>query len=122
MTSVPGGTDTGTPSMIRLIMPSAIRPPSPVALARQIGLKLAPEFLDAADDGRRARVRQYADRLAGHVLGEIEQEIQIVRLSLPREDPLEDLGRPGCAFAALRALRARLVRVEPGEPHDLIDH
>src|SRR5262245_30793204 len=106
MTRVPGATETGTPSIVRLTSWSGI---DRLLLSRQIRLKLPAEFLDAADDGRRARVRQHADRLARHVLGEIEQQVEIFGLALPRQDPLENLGRPRGAFAALRALRARLV-------------
>src|SRR5437867_6679269 len=127
MTSVPGGTLTGAPSIVRLIMPSAIsRLPSAdhyrLALAREIGFEFASEFLDPTHDGCRARVRQHADRLPRHVLGEIEEEVEVFGLALPRQDPLHDLGGPRRALAALRALRARLMRIETGEAHDLIDH
>src|SRR5205823_3071739 len=55
-------------------------------------------------------------------VGEVEQQIQVGRLPLPRQDPLENLRGPRGAFATLRALGARVVRVEPGESHDLVDH
>src|SRR2546425_13309879 len=120
MSSVPGGTLTGVPSIVRLTTPSAIgRPPSRhhhgAPPARDVVLERALEALDAAHHGRRAGVREHADRLARHVLRQVEQEIQVGRLALPREDPLEDLRGPRGAFAALRALSARLVRVEAGE-------
>src|SRR5262249_52427012 len=51
-----------------------------------------------------------------------EQQIEVAHLALAREDALQDFRRPGGAFAALRALRARLVRVEARQPHRLVDH
>src|SRR5437879_1083844 len=63
-----------------------------------------------------------SDRLARHVLREVEQQVQVGRLALPRQNALEDLGGPGGAFTALRALGARLVGVEAGQPHDLVHH
>src|SRR3954470_12089536 len=117
MTRVPGGTETGTPSIVRLIKPSAIsRLPSAnhdgLAFACEIGFKLPAEFLDTAHDRRGARIRQHTDRLARHVLGKIEQQIEILGFALSREDPLHDLRGPRGAFATLRALRARLMRIE----------
>src|SRR3989440_9010678 len=133
MTSVPFGTLTGTPSMVRLTSSSGItRPPSlfprppwschhhRFASSRDVVFELVPELLDAGDDGRGARVRQHADRLAGHVLGEVEQQVQGGRLALARENALEDLGGPRPALAALRALRARLLGAEARQPHDLV--
>src|SRR3989442_10585812 len=114
MSNVPGGTLTGTPSMVRFTTPSAISaPPSRdhygLPLARDVVLEFAAKLLDAGDDGRGAGVGEHADRLPGHVVREVEQEIEIGRLPLAREDPLEDLGGPGGALATLGALGARLV-------------
>src|SRR5258705_1081390 len=127
MTSVPGGTLTGAPSIVSLIMPSAIcRLPSAdhyrLALACEIGFEFAPKLLDPTYDRSRDGVGEHADRLARLVLGEIEEQVEVFGLALPRQDPLHDLGRPGSAFAALRALRARLVCVEACQAHDLVDH
>src|SRR3954470_11061091 len=109
MTRVPGGTETGTPSIVRLIKPSAIsRLPSAnhdgLAFACEIGFKLSAEFLDTADDRRGARIGQHADRLARHVLGQIEEQVEILGLALPREDPLHDSRGPRGALATLGAL------------------
>src|SRR3989441_10377673 len=127
MTSVPGGTLTGAPSIVRLIKPSAIsRQPSAnqygCAFAGQVRLELSAELLDAAHDRRRARIGPRADRFARHVLREIASQIEVFRLPLPRQDALEDLRCPRGAFPALRALRARLVRIELRQAHDLVDH
>src|SRR2546428_9586062 len=117
MSSVPGGTLTGTPSMVRLMTPSAISaPPScdhhGLPLARDVVLEFAAKLLDAGDDGRGAGVGEHADRLPGHVVREVEQEIEIGRLPLAREDPLEDLGGPGGAFPTVGASGGRLVGVK----------
>src|SRR5882762_8026110 len=103
MTSVPGGTETGAPSIVRLIMPSAIsRLPSAdhyrLALACEIGFEFASEFLDPTYDRCGARIREHADRLARHVFREVQEQIEVLGLALPREDPLHDLGRPRRAF------------------------
>src|SRR5713101_4051893 len=86
MTRVPGGTLTGTPSMVRLIEPSAIgRRPSGrhgAFLPRDVRLELALELPDPAHDRRRARVRQHADRLPRHVVGEVEQQVEVLHGAL----------------------------------------
>src|SRR5689334_16797884 len=112
MSSVPGGTLTAMPSIVRLTTSFAISaPPSRdhhgIPPARDVVLEFTAELLDAGDDGRRAGVGEHADGLPRHVLREVEQKIEVRRLALAREDPLEDLGRPSGAFAALRALGAR---------------
>src|ERR1044071_2349881 len=91
MTSVPGGTLTGAPSMVRLTRPSVISRLSSAnqygcAFACEIRLELPADLLDAAHNRSRTRVRQHADRLSGHVFGEIEQQIEIFGLPLPRQN------------------------------------
>src|SRR2546422_3418931 len=46
--------------------------------------------------------RSHTDRLTGHVVGEVEQQIQVGRLPLPRQDPLENLRGPRGSYATLR--------------------
>src|SRR4051812_42350050 len=79
-----------------------------LARAGDVGLELGAELLDSAHDRSGAGVAQHADRLAGHVLGEVEQELEVFLLALPGENPLEDPGGPRRAFPALSALRAGL--------------
>src|SRR6266702_3322429 len=134
MTSVPLGTLIGRSSIVRVTRSSAItlpasRSPHPgcschqrPAPAGDVVLELIPELLDPRDHRCRARVREHADRLAGHVLRQIEQQVEVLRLALARENALEDLRGPGGALATLRTLGARLVRVEARQPHDLVDH
>src|SRR2546422_7089764 len=127
MTSVPGGTLTGAPSIVRLIKPSAIsRLPSAdhyrLAFACEIGLEFASEFLDPTHDRSGAGIRENTDRFSRHVFREIQEQVEVLSLALSRQNALHDPGGPGGALAALGALRARLMRIETGEAHDLIDH
>src|SRR5215207_1249243 len=92
------------------------------ALAGDVRLELVTEFRDPGHDGRGAGVAEHADRLARHLLGDLEQGVEITHRSLPCLDAFEDLGRPRRAFAALRALRAALVGVEAREARDLTHH
>src|SRR6266545_620979 len=78
----------------------------------QTRIELRPELLDPAHDRRGAAVAQHADGLPGHLVGEVEQEIEILGLSLAAEDPLQDPRGPRGALAALGALGAALVGVE----------
>src|SRR6185503_18671489 len=135
---VPSGTATGLPSMVRsIVLTSAIdsslgldlRRPSGrgggaerTPLALDVRLELVAPFLNAGRDRDRARVRQHADRLASHVVADLEERVEVGQRALPRFDPLHDLRRPGCPFAALCALRAALVSVEPRQPRNLLDH
>src|SRR5688572_15854203 len=43
----------------------------------QLGLELVPELLETGDHGRRAAVAQHADGLAGHVVGDREQRVEV---------------------------------------------
>src|SRR5206468_12807884 len=105
MRSVPAGTVTGAPSMVRFTSCSGITlPPSPVPRPVEICLKFSSELLDPAHDRSRARVGQHADSLARHVLRQVEQQVEILGLSLPRQNALHDLGRPRGAFPTLGAL------------------
>src|SRR5438874_6096107 len=85
-------------------------------------LELAAEFLDPRDDRDGARITQDADRLAGHVFGDLEQRVEIFHRSLSVTNALHDLRRPGSALAALGALAAALVGEETGEPRDHAHH
>src|SRR5258705_8496555 len=109
MMVVPLGTLTGVPSMVRLTRSLIGSRHRRRATPGEIGLEFPAELLDAADHRGGAGVGEDTDGLAGHVLGEVEQEIQVLRLPLTREDALQDLDGPGGPFTALRALRARLV-------------
>src|SRR5438046_9980957 len=111
MSSVPGGALTGIPSMVRLTAPSAISDPSSrdqhgLPLARDVVLEFAAELLDAGDDGGRTGVGEHAGGLPRHVLREIEQEIEVRRLPLPRQDRRENPRGRGPALPALVQMAA----------------
>src|SRR5581483_9052129 len=106
MMVVPRGTVTVAPSMVRVtrswVMAGPLRPgqrgpPGP----REVGLELAAELLDPAHHRRGAGVAQHADGLAGHVLREVEEEVEIAGLALAAEDPLQRPHGPGGALPAL---------------------
>src|SRR5688500_10888178 len=92
------------------------------ATALDQGLELATKFLYPRYHGNGARITEHADRLARHLLGNVEQGVEILHRSLPVANSLHDLGRPRRALAALRALRAALVSKEAGDPGDDRDH
>src|SRR5450759_854923 len=75
-------------------------------------LELAAELLDSGHDGNPARIAEHTDGLPGHLVSNVQQGVEILDRSLPVPNALHDLGRPGRALAALRALRAALVREE----------
>src|SRR5678815_3731724 len=121
MMGVPAGTPTVIPSMVTLTSACSgmlDRLKRRRARPAQVRIELGAEFLDAAHHRGRARVAQHADGLARHLLGQVEQEVEVARLALPGDDALEHARRPRRSFAALRALRTRLVRIELGVAPD----
>src|SRR4051794_22447846 len=80
--------------------------------------EISSEFLDARGHRSRARIAEYANGLARHVVADLEERVEIFRSSVAGNDPLEDLSAPGRALAALRALRAALMREEPRGARD----
>src|SRR2546423_14564203 len=92
-------------------------------------LELIAELLDSGDDGYRARIAQHANGFPRHLLGDVEQCVEIFHRPFPVADSFEDLGRPRSSFAALSALRAALVSEEASNSRDhrhhrlrIIDH
>src|ERR687897_1093736 len=92
------------------------------ACTLNVRLELVPELLDTADDWSGAGIAQHTDRLARHVVRQIEQQLEVLLLALTGEDPLEDPRGPGGAFPALGALSARFVGVEASQAPDLVHH
>src|SRR5215208_7186702 len=80
------------------------------------------EFLNRARDRRGRRIAQHADGGSGHVLPDIEQRIHILFTALPVFDAAQNLREPLRAFAARRALPARLVCVEVHHAAHLLHH
>src|SRR5262245_60724998 len=111
---VPAGTDTGRPSIVRLTIWVMLRHSrhEEMRLLLDQRFELTRELLQPRHDRRRARVAEYADGLPCHVVGDLEQRVQVLRGAFAGGDALEDLGRPGGPFATLRALRAALMGEE----------
>src|SRR5690606_28973546 len=68
-----------------------------------------------------AGIGEHADRLAGHVVRDVEQRVQIGFGPPTRLDAPEDLGGPRGALPARSALSARFVGVEVHHPAYLLD-
>src|SRR5574341_1720055 len=79
--------------------------------------ELVAEVLEVALHGHGDRVAEDADGLALHVVARIQERLQVPRPALAPFDAGEDLVEPCRTLAALGALPAGLVAVEPG--HDL---
>src|SRR5690349_10831589 len=82
------------------------------ALVADVVLELAPEHLHERPRWHRRRVAERADRAALDVVQEVEQEIQVFHAALAVLDAVQDPVEPAGAFAAWRALPARLLEVE----------
>src|SRR5579871_1381483 len=73
------------------------------AVAGDAILDLAPEMTEQALHRPGGRVGKTADRVALHVGGDIEQQIDLVGLGVAVGHPLHDPPHPAGAFAARRA-------------------
>ena len=82
-----------------------------------VRLVLRPEQLHRRQHGRRRRVAERAQRLADDVVGDAEQQVEILRLPFPALEARQQLEQPVAALAARRALAARLVAVEVQQVH-----
>src|SRR5438874_273196 len=124
---VPAGTETRRPSIVRLtpcvMYGSASRHGrhEMMRLLRDERLEITPELLQSGDNRRCARIAQDTDRLARHVVGDLEQRVEILGRAVARGDALENLRRPGRPFPALRALGATLVGKETRGAGDELD-
>src|SRR5438067_9410718 len=104
---VPLETVTGTPSMVSVtvslgaavaVMPSPVTMGWPLSCecrrgaprARDIGFEFAAELLDAAHHRGGARIGKHADSLAGHLVGQVEEQVQVLVGPFPGQDPLQD--------------------------------
>src|SRR5262245_22461292 len=133
MIIVPRGTAICMPSIVTVTRSSAIQLTDArgwysdgykrrLLRLRDVGFELRAELLNPAHHRRGAGVAQNANCLARHVLREIEEKIEILGLSHPCQNPLEDLRGPRRSLTALGALSAGLVSVEFGQPPDLVHH
>src|SRR6476646_6682398 len=102
MMVMPLGTLTRAPSMVTLTSSSAIAIgrgikcrtshccQSGLASALDVRLELLAELLNSAHDRRRAGVAEDADRLAGHVVRQIEQQLEMFLFTLAGQNPLQN--------------------------------
>jgi len=92
------------------------------AATRDVREVLVAEERDRRDDRGRGGVAEGAERLAGDVVGDVEQSVQIVGGGGAVLESVHDLLEPVRALAAGGALAARLVGVElrppQHRPHD----
>ena len=72
----------------------------------------ARKFFTRRQRRRRRGVAERAQRLADDVVADADEQIDVAHLAFAVLDPREDLEQPVAAFAARRALAARLVLVE----------
>src|SRR5262249_13790518 len=82
------------------------------ALLPDVRLVLVSEVLQRRPHGRDGGVAERAERLAADVRRNARQQIEIARLPFSGFDLPENLVQPVGAFAAGRALAARLVPIE----------
>src|SRR5689334_4078861 len=77
-----------------------------------VGDELAPPLLQVARDRVYGEVAERAERAAEDARADVVEQVEIGELRLARLDLLEQLHHPTRAFAARRALAARLVHIE----------
>ena len=92
------------------------------AALTDVRFELVPEQIQRRQHRRRGGVAKRAERLADDVVGDAVQEIDVLHLALSPLEALEQLVEPVAAFAARRALAARLVAVEVQQVHRQPDH
>src|SRR5262245_26641788 len=108
MTVVPSGTLIVRPSMVTSDMHGSL-PALNVFTRPDIFVELGTELRDVRLDRPGRCVREYADRLALHVVRDFEEIVQILDSAAAIADPVQDAIDPARAFAAGRALSAGLM-------------
>src|SRR5437867_7007002 len=101
MTSVPPGTLTSRPSMVRLTIFSALKR---APLLRYMCAVLVGEVLDAREDRRRRAVAERAERPSQDVVGHVGEHLQVVLATLSRLDAVQHPRQPEASLPARRAL------------------
>src|SRR5688500_15146244 len=87
-----------------------------------VRLELVPELLDGRQHRRRRRVAEGAQRLAGNVVRDAEQQLDVVHTALAPLDLPQHVQEPGTPFATRGALATGLVPVEAEEVLRHPDH
>src|SRR5438046_10692552 len=87
-----------------------------------VGLELVPELVHVARHCDRGRLSQRAQALAVDPVADAQEQVELGLLRLPGLEVPQDLRHPACALTAGRALAARLVLVELGDPDAELHH
>src|SRR4051812_1395638 len=108
---VPAGTETGRPSIVRLTVCGPGEVISRYASSRWLSrmravscegghekmrllldqrLEVAAELLESRDHGRCTGIAEHTDRLARHVVGDLEQRVEVLRRPIADSDALEN--------------------------------
>ncbi len=64
------------------------------------------------------RIAERADRVTFHLIRNLEQQIDLLRIGIARDETFHHAPHPAGALAAGRTLSARLVFIEPRQPRD----
>src|SRR5512138_3463040 len=78
-------------------------------------LELVAEVLEEALHRPRGGVAERADGVALDAARDVDQQLQVVPVALPGHDPADHAVHPAGAFAARRALAARLTLIEAAQ-------
>src|SRR5258706_15665114 len=111
--SVPGGTLTGRPSIVRFtrscsammrhLLQRGVRAarlwPHQAGVRPHVVQIFVAEELDATHDARGCRGAQWAERLAGDVVADVVEQIQVALPTVPLFEPLPQLHHPERALA-----------------------
>src|SRR5258708_23110303 len=103
--SVPGGTLTGRPSIVRFtrscsammrhLLQRGVRAarlwPHEAGMRAHVVQVFVAEELDAAYDARGCRVAQWTERLAGDVVADVVEQFQVALPAVPFFEPLQQL-------------------------------
>src|SRR6185295_12917309 len=84
---------------------------APAAVVDHV-LELVPEVLEEALHRPRRRIAERADGVTFDAIRHIEQQAQLLAPALAGDDALQQAVHPAGAFAARRALAARLRHIE----------
>src|SRR5262252_73855 len=133
ITVAPLRTSVSLPSIVTLGMSGGLllrkgRPGRVAGLGREaalvvdVMLKLGPEMLDEALYRQRRRVAERADRAPGDVVGDVDQQVEVLVPALPVLDAVHHAIQPARAFAAGRALPAGFLEVEVRQALERLHH
>src|SRR5215467_2721580 len=92
------------------------------ALVIDVVLELAAEMLDEALHRQGGGVAERADGAPGDVVGDVDQQVEVLVLSLAVLDAVDHAVEPAGSLAAGRALATGLLEVEIRQALERLDH